>query len=212
MKSYWETLKRKFQMLKDGNRSIGRKLGTRMSEDTKVKEAIDHILVQGLEVFGAGIKSRAMTREKWKSDAGDLLDAHHYLISLTASLMSKRSGEPGESSVEIGHRISLTASFIQGIDNCEVLISEGLCIQAANALKQEMETVAATIEVREGLRRDKITPKVGKLPWGLAQAYGDLNKLAHVADERLIFNATSEVVTEDVVGAGISPKYNEGLT
>lgn len=80
----------------------------------------------------------------------------------------------------------MIASFVQGIDLTETSISEGFYLQAAALLKQELETVAALVEVRGGKRNEKRTPNVGVVPWNLGQLYGSLNEAAHVSESSVL--------------------------
>src|SRR5260370_38912120 len=83
-------------------------------------------------------------------------------------------------------RLTLTAQFIQGIDICEVAISEALYSQAAALLKQELETLAAIEEFENDRRKDGKTPKIGK---GIMRAFGpiysELNNIAHVSRKHI---------------------------
>ena len=167
------------------------------------------LLNGGLSILGSQLEARKRIREHWKQVAGRLLDAHLYAVSVTASLVSKRAGEPRDTTDSLNGRLSLTASFVQGIDICEVAISEGLYVQASNLLKQEMETVAATVEFREGRRNDRKTPNVKNLAWGLSMLYGELNSAAHVADETMLFEIVSSRRSAEIIGASTHPEYNE---
>ncbi|EIJ82682.1 hypothetical protein [Bacillus methanolicus] len=82
--------------------------------------------------------------------------------------------------------MSLIASFIQGIDLCETTISEGLYAQAANLLKQELETIAAIEEFIIGNRKDGKTPNVRFVNWDMGRIYGELNKVAHVSERKVL--------------------------
>ena len=74
---------------------------------------------------------RSRVRELWKKDAGDLLMAHEFAFSAIASMINRVAGIKFEKqSKDVEGKMSLTAQFVQGIDICEVAISEGLYSQA----------------------------------------------------------------------------------
>lgn len=127
--------------------------------------------------------------ENWeisKSNYGALLDAHLSATTCIGSLLLKMNLRPGESNESISGRLSLIASFIQGIDLCETTISEGLYAQAANLLKQELETIAAIEEFIIGNRKDGKTPNVRFVNWDMGRIYGELNKVAHVSERKVL--------------------------
>lgn len=158
------------------------------------------------------MEARQKTRFQWKQDAGNLIDAHHLAFSAVCAMVSRFSGrrfEPQPQSAE--GQMSLTAQFIQGIDICEVSISEGLYAQAAGLLKQELETLAAVDEFKRGQRREKITPKVGR---GATKAfgpiYGDLNDIAHVARHDVVRQLVT-VEHGEICAPTLIPQYNRRL-
>ena len=106
-------------------------------------------------------------------------------------------------------RLSLTAQFIQGVDICDVAISEGLYSQAAALLKQELETIEAIHEFETGKRREGKTPQLGKLK-NFGGVYGRFNQFAHVS---VIEMARTLVVSEsgELVGASTLPIYNKDI-
>ncbi|AIE59958.1 hypothetical protein BMMGA3_07750 [Bacillus methanolicus MGA3] len=115
-----------------------------------------------------------------------MLDAHLSATTCIGSLLLKMNLRPGESNESISGRLSLIASFIQGIDLCETTISEGLYAQAANLLKQELETIAAIEEFIIGNRKDGKTPNVRFVNWDMGRIYGELNKVAHVSERKVL--------------------------
>jgi hypothetical protein len=150
-------------------------------------------------------------RELWKLDAKELLDSHWLAASAIALLVDRKSGVPGASSEVLERRISLTASFVQGIDLCETSISEGFYVQATALLKQEMETLAAIRECQAGSGKNKRTPNVKHLGSEFAKLYGDLNSVAHVADQTYLGNIISLQLRSDTRGASLVPFYNKHL-
>jgi len=114
-----------------------------------------------------------------------------------------------EQSKDVEGRMSLTAQFIQGIDICEVTISEGLYSQAAALLKQEMETIEAVDEYETGRRREGRTPQLNLLS-GFGRVYGEFNNFAHVSIEEIHKNIVN-FVHEDVSGPSVNPQYQRHI-
>jgi hypothetical protein len=164
------------------------------------------------ELMGTQMQHRQQIRERWKKDAGDLIDAHMFAASVVASMTGRISGRRFEQqSKAMEGRLSLTAQFIQGIDICEVAISEALYSQAATLLKQELETLGAIDEFENGRRQDGRTPNIGN---GAMRAfgpiYGDLNNIAHVSRDDIARNL---VVFQrgEICGPSTIPQYDEAL-
>jgi hypothetical protein len=155
---------------------------------------------------------REQNRCMWKKDAGDLIDAHMLAFSSVASMIERFSGKKFETqSKSIEGRMSLTAQFMQGIDVCEVSISEGLYSQAAALLKQELETLAAVDEYENNRRIDGKTPNVKNGTMNsFGPIYGDLNNIAHVSQHDLA-RLLVAVEMKDISAPSIVPQYNAGL-
>ena len=128
------------------------------------------------------IGRRNTIRELSKEACGDLLYAHALCLGVIESIYSKYIGVPGKTDGSVSARLPLIASFMQGIDICEICISEGLYTQAAVMLKQELETVAAVDECERGERKDRKTPNVKCVKFGLNREYSLLNGISHVSD------------------------------
>ncbi|WP_146195190.1 hypothetical protein [Pararhodobacter marinus] len=137
------------------------------------------------------------------------MDAHLLSVTAVAVLVNSMAGRKFDAiSTDRDSILSLSASFIQGIDLCETSISEGLYSQGANLLKQELETIAAIDEHERGVRRDGKTPNIGRgVTSSYGGVYGDLNGFAHMAKTTLnkILHYSEE---GDLRGASIVPLYN----
>lgn len=180
-----------------------------MITDTDLQN-FQKIFEEGLSFLGEHLKKREEVRLQSKKVYGPLMDAHWLAISVIANAISKVSGKPGKADPSLAQLLSLSASFIQGIDICESAISEGLYVSAAALLKQEMETVAAIDEVRRSVRISGKTPNV-KMFGKLSVLYGDLNKIAHVSDSNLMQQLITLKLSESTAGAPILPVFNEEL-
>jgi hypothetical protein len=165
-----------------------------------------------VKLMAAQLKVRQRIRVRWKKDACDLIDAHQLAFSAIASMIERfslRRFEQQPQSIE--GRMSLTAQFVQGIDNCETSISEGLYSQASALLKQELETLAAIDEFENNRRKDGKTPNIGGgIMSGFGPTYGDLNNIAHVSRHDI---ARDPVTIErgEICGPSLIPKYNRDL-
>lgn len=115
----------------------------------------------------------------------------------------------GQPSREIGHKISLVSTFIQGCDQTEQLISEGYHSKAAAALKQDMELLTRIREVDAGAAKSGVTPHMRHAPTGSARLYGDLNKVAHPSHEPLLQRHLEQVTKDDVPGVSPFPTFVE---
>lgn len=152
--------------------------------------------------------AREEIRKQWKAKAGNILDAHLLAVSASIGMVDRNNLKPAKTSKEISGRLSLTASFLQGIDLCEVTISEGMYVGAAALLKQEMETIAALQEFRSGNRNERRTPNVANVPGKMARLYGELNSVAHIADAKILSDIISTSISEELTGASIVPQFN----
>ncbi len=165
------------------------------------------------ELMGAQMEKRVQIRDQWKKDAGDLIDTHMFAMSAVASMASRFSLRHFEQqSKAMEGWLTLTAQFIQGVDICEVAISEALYPQAAALLKQELETLAAIDEFEKDRRKDGKTPNIGtSATSAFGPIYGDLNNVAHVAQDEI---ARKLVMFQqgEICGPSTIPQYDEGLT
>jgi hypothetical protein len=168
-------------------------------------------LVGGLAFLEKQKEEGKKIRERWMADAKEILDSHWLAVSAIAILVDSKSGVPGKSSDVLEQRISLVSSFVQGIDLCETSISEGFYVQATALLKQEMETIAALRECQAGHRRNKRTPNVKDLGSEFAKIYGDLNSVAHVAEQTHLGNIISLQLRSDTRAGSVVPIYNKDL-
>jgi hypothetical protein len=174
---------------------------------------IEPLLRKGIELMGAQADTRARIRDRWKDDADRLLDAHLGAFAAVAGALDRKNGQPGKSSKGTSERLSLVASFVQGVDITEVTISEALYVQASTLLKQEMETITALDELTTQRRKDRKTPNVGNSPFLWAkEVYAELNAAAHVADAGVLHGLISQQLSEEVIGASLHPIYNMELS
>jgi len=105
-------------------------------------------------------------------------------------------------------RISLTANLVQSSSVVKDLVSSGFYWSAAAVLRQYMETLARSIEIRTGRHTARTkTPNVGVLPYRLSRNHGRLSELVHTTGgESLADFAQASGVPE---AATVEPRYRE---
>lgn len=158
------------------------------------------------------MEHRIAVRDKWKRDAGILIDVHQVAFSALASVLKRNLGRKFQnvSKAQEG-QIVLISHFVQGVDLCESSISEGLYSQASALLKQEVEIVSGIDEYRTAKRQEKKTPLIGKgVTAGFGPVYGQLNDIAHLGRHEIAKNIVSGSVG-DLNGASIVPIYEKDL-
>jgi len=105
-------------------------------------------------------------------------------------------------------RISLTANLVQSSSVVKDLIASGFYWSAAAILRQHMETLARTIEIRsERLTTGTRTPNVGVLPYRLSQNYGRLSELVHTTGGESLADFAQGSSGPEV--ATVEPRYRE---
>lgn len=109
-----------------------------------------HIYKLGIELLKEQAVMRNKNREVSKAACNDLLNAHCLSLGVIRSMYGQFLGISGKTDNSVSARLPLLASFVQGIDLCEIAINEGLYTQAATLLKQELETIAAVNECKKG--------------------------------------------------------------
>lgn len=150
------------------------------------------------------MSSRVEVREKFKAEFPELTDAHQLVLSALAAVITRHVAKKIEApSADVEGQIALIAQFLTGVDLCESAIAEGLYSQGAALLKQELETVAAIEEYREGRRADGKTPRIGiGVTQGHGPVYGRLNEISHVSRHEVAKGLVTGQIG-DLVGASI---------
>lgn len=147
-------------------------------------------------------------RERAKAAYRDLLDVRLRVLAVLGWCMRSRSGQPGRTNPSISQRLTLIASFVQGLNFVERLITEGYYIRAAALLKQDVETLARIEECKKGLATDGRTPNVKHIP-NIGRSYGELNEAAHVAVPDVLKNLLFSLHAEEVHGVSSVPTLVE---
>jgi len=176
--------------------------------DQDLYERIEPVLRQAVMVQTYVIEQGSEIREHSKRAYNQLLDAHLLAMGALGHAVMRQVDKAGKADTSIDQRFNLFASFAQGVPFCELAISEGLYVQAATLLKQEMETVAAIEECQLDRRIDGKTPNVKNTLWNIARSYGDLNRAAHVADSQVLHHCFQIKGSSGNIGASLVPVFN----
>lgn len=173
---------------------------------------MEEIAKLGIRLFEEQIVNRKRIRELSKQICSELLIAHCLSLGVIKYMYDQFLGIPGKTNAKISAQLPLLASFIQGIDLCEISIMEGLYSQAATLLKQELETIAAVNECIIEKRKNKRTPNVKHVGFGLGEEYGFLNGIGHLSDKDLfehIFSAVPDSRMKDQRPVSIVPQFDK---
>lgn len=156
-------------------------------------------------------KYRAEIRKKSKDSNKNLLTAHQLAFSAVISYQNRIQGIRFEAQPHsIEGRMTLIAQFIQGVELTETAISEGLYANAANLLKQELETIAAIDEYEAGNRRDGKAPRFRDRLAGFGPRYGELNEIAHPTRKEIV-ESLSTFSDKERYGPTTIPQFNSAL-
>lgn len=174
----------------------------------------EEIYKSGIKLLAEQIERKKKIREISKKVCGDLLNAHALGLGIIESIYSKYLAIPGKTDDSVSARLPLIASFIQGIDICETCICEGLYTQAAGILKQELETIAAIDECERGVRKNRSTPNVKYVKFGLSREYSMLNGIGHVSNKEIfepLYKVSADPEIEGQQPISILPQFNKEL-
>jgi hypothetical protein len=151
-----------------------------------VEDNVEKMLLPASTLLAAQEISAKEVREKSKNAYSKLLDANLLTTGVIASALLRVNGEIAPLQNNSLERGALIACFVTGVGFCEKAISEGYYLQALALLRQELETIAAMEEVKQGVRQNGKTPNVGHLPCSLPRLYGDLSAAAHAAKHQVL--------------------------
>ncbi len=156
-------------------------------------------------------KHRSKIRELSKAASKNLLTAHQFAFSAVISYQNRIQGRKYEAhDPSIKGRMGLIAQFIQGVEITETAISEGLYANAANLLKQELETLGAIEEFEVNERRDRKVPSFRGRLSGFGRLYGDFNDVAHPTRQEIVESLTTFSEAERY-GPTTIPQFNKEL-
>lgn len=158
-----------------------------------------------------------------EKDAGDMILGAHRSVWAGAIGMLRRFEKKSvkvsqDREALLHHRMVLSVSFLQGISLCYDAIGNGLYVQAAALLRQEMETIAALVDTRSSGEVKKITGRgqqVGKgnLSWQMNRLHGGLSSATHLTDPALLDNFYRSTARPDEGFSGrpvrLMPQYSK---
>lgn len=132
-------------------------------------------------------QARSFNERDSLADMQELNLAHTLLLGVIASMLEENNGKKAPASNEaVSRRFVITAAFVQGIYLCGKAILQGQYVQAGALMRQEFDALSALSELREGKRKDVVTPNAQYAPWKGARHYGELSALTHLSDHRVL--------------------------
>jgi len=174
------------------------------------KQEIEKFLRLGIDMETAIEQSGMEIRERAKTAYKDeWLYARMHLVAVLSYLQTFRSGIPGKSNSSISERLILTATFLQGVNWVERLITEAQYTKAAAALKQDYEILTRIIEVKKEYSKPGKVPNIRHAPKGSQRLYGELNDVAHPSNPDLLQGLLSQLHEEEVHGVSAIPVFNQ---
>ena len=142
------------------------------------------------------------------ADMQELRAAHTLLLGVVASILEEHADQKTTVSDEtITRKFTITAALIQGLLPCERCILTGQYIQAGALIRQEFEAICALSEIRQGKRKDGITPNAKYAPWKGSRHYGELSRLAHLSDHKILDTFIGRY--DSFWGASTVPQYQK---
>lgn len=180
-----------------------------MANDVELTDSENDCIRKGRElvaaVAGAGKRVAQHARSLYGQDAFFLERS----VGLLARTMLCKAGQKGAATPELGHKITLIATYFQGCATTERLIAEGQYAKAAAALKQDLEILTRISEIDAGAAQVGKTPHMRHAPEGSARIYGDLNKVAHPFNEGLLHRHLEQIATDGIRGVSPFPIFRE---
>lgn len=172
-------------------------------------QEMDAFLKNGLTLLEAQKHARDRIRERWREDAGELLDTHFLLVSAISSIIT--TGNESTVMHEFSHnsskRMAIHAALIQGIDLTEIAVSEGLTFQAAALIRQQMYAIESLNDLKTGRPRGPSIKLNFLRPMG--KLYGQLSALAKLCTDSMNLDiATAIIESEGVKGPSARAQYD----
>lgn len=128
-------------------------------------------------------------------------------LALLVRTMLCKQGQIGSATKPLGDRISLVATFAQGVNCTRDMIVGGYHSKAAAVLKQDYEMLARIREIQAGKAKVGVTPNAKHAPEGSQRLYGGLNSLAHPSEEKLMLRHLMSVNQNGIPGVNPFPIF-----
>lgn len=156
-------------------------------------------------------KHRKRIRSQSIKSNKNLFTAHQLALAAVVSYQNRIQGKQYRAEeAQVKGRMALVAQFMQGIDITETAISEGLYAQAANLLKQELETLASMEEFSMSARKDGQVPRFRGRLSDFGRRYGEFNEIAHPTRQEVV-EQLSTFSDGDRYGPTTVPQFNGEL-
>lgn len=131
-----------------------------------------------------------------KESYGFLHDAYWLIYGVIGAALSRVNEKTFDQTPKDFERNALFSSFVIGLDICRTAIENGVYLQAACLLRQEMEMLAQMKGVNKEGKKQKANLKL--LENSISRLYGELSKAAHATCSDILFQATvADPITED---------------
>lgn len=162
---------------------------------------------------------RGSVRGKLEKLSAPLVSSYNSALSVVASQAKRSDGKYGKLSEKAKRRGPILAAFTVGLSLVEDAIFGGYPIQAAALVRQELEAIAALVEIESSTRRDKVTPNIKVLNVH-GRIYGTLSQITHLADNEWVRRLVAyeeppnlgDLPANETEAWSISPKYSESLS
>jgi hypothetical protein len=161
---------------------------------------------------------RGLVRNKLEKLSAPLVSSYKSALSVVASQAKRSDGKYAELNEKAMRRGPILAAFTVGLSLVEDAIFGGYPIQAAALVRQELEAIAALVEIEANTRRDKVTPNIRGLNVH-GRIYGTLSQITHLADNEWVRRLIAYEEPPNLGGLpanateawSISPRYSESL-
>lgn len=184
--------------------------------EAQIKAYQQELIEPAALLFSVQRSQGVEVRRQSMSAYGRLLDAHLLLTGVLGAALLRVNGKITQTTPIYELCDPLYASFVIGLESSEGAIAEGRYLQAHALLRQEMETVAQLVAIRQGRRQEGKQPNVALLEKSLARLYGELSASAHVAKHHIMRAATEcdtsgTEATGPTSGIRYFPAFDSGL-
>jgi hypothetical protein len=174
-----------------------------MNTDVSLSDSENDCVLKGRELRAAVTDAGTRVAQQAKAIYGNNAYFLERAVGLLARTLLCKASKKGSASPETGKKMLLIVTYFQGCGFTERLIAEGQYAKAAAALKQDLEILTRIKEIDAGEAQTGKTPQMRHAPKGSSRLYGELNKVAHPANEALLHSHLEQVVTGGI--RGVSP-------
>ena len=116
------------------------------------------------------------------AELGEIAEAYALVLEVVSSLANQSTDLFVKQSPDSSRREAILSGYTVGLTLVEHAILSGYTAQAASLVRQELEAIAALVELAKGVRKERKVPNICHVPSVPGKVYGDLSKLAHFSD------------------------------